>query len=208
MNDLPSPAHATTASVDLSVIRFHVRLSRRCRIVIVFFVVNARVSARVRRVSLSVGASLAYGWMMDRRDRLPKKTKRKKKAAVSKFRHAVSSREDRAVEFGRPGRSRRVDRADGFRHARDHRRAALAMGIDGDAQRARATRDVPVGKRADCGVSRNRNASGGRGPRPPRTDARDAPEERRGVFRRGGVDRAGGGGHGSFHLEAARAREW
>lgn len=172
-----------------------------------FFVVNARVSARVRRVSLSVGASLAYGWM-DRRDRLPKKTKRKKKAAVSKFRHAVSSREDRAVEFGRPGRSRRVDRADGFRHARDHRRAALATGIDGDAQRARATRDVPVGKRADCGVSRNRNASGGRGPRPPRTDARDAPEERRGVFRRGGVDRAGGGGHGSFHLEAARAREW
>ena len=26
MNDLPSPAHATTASVDLSVIRFHINL--------------------------------------------------------------------------------------------------------------------------------------------------------------------------------------
>jgi len=29
VNDLPSPAHATTASVDLSVIRFHINLSRR-----------------------------------------------------------------------------------------------------------------------------------------------------------------------------------
>ena len=86
MNDVPSPAHAMMALVDLSVIRFHVRLSRRCRMGhgFVFFVVNARVSACVRRVSLSVGASLAYGWM-DRRDRLPKKTKEKKRPRFRSF---------------------------------------------------------------------------------------------------------------------------
>ena len=101
MNDVPSPAHAMMALVDLSVIRFHVRLSRRCRMGHGFvFFRRKREGQRVRRVSLSVGASPATdGWIVA--IRLPKRQKGKK-AAVSKFRHAVSSREDRAVEFGRP----------------------------------------------------------------------------------------------------------